>query len=73
MSATGLHSALCNTLPSSAILSGKGNLNPDMGKPVFRVSDQVQHKPSCTATEDGQTTAISDLGSRQTILCIWRK
>ena len=22
-------------------------------KPVFRVSDQVQHKPSCTAIEDG--------------------
>ena len=22
-------------------------------KPVFMVSDQVQHKPGCTATEDG--------------------
>ena len=22
-------------------------------KPVFGVSDQVQHKPGCTATEDG--------------------
>ena len=22
-------------------------------KPVFRVSDQVSHKPGCTATEDG--------------------
>ena len=22
-------------------------------KPVFGISDQVQHKPGCTATEDG--------------------
>ena len=24
-----------------------------MRKPVFGVSDQVRHKPGCTATEDG--------------------
>ena len=33
-------------------------------KPVFRVSDQVRHKPGCTATEDGWRLEISDLGSR---------
>ena len=29
-------------------------------KPVFGVSDQVRHKPSCTATEDGLRFEISD-------------
>ena len=27
-------------------------------KPVFGVSDQVRHKPGCTATEDGQRLEI---------------
>ena len=39
-----------------------------MRKPVFGVSDQVQHKPGCTGTEDGQSLEISDLGSRGIIL-----
>ena len=26
-------------------------------KPVFGVSDQVRHKPGCTATEDGSVEA----------------
>ena len=36
-----------------------------MRKPVFGVSEQVHHKPGCTATEteDGQRFEISDLGS----------
>ena len=34
-----------------------------MRKPVFGVSDQVQHKPDCTATEDVLRLEISDLGS----------
>ena len=29
-------------------------------KPVFRVSDQVQHKQSCTATKDRKMLEISD-------------
>ena len=37
-------------------------------KPVFRVSDQVRHKPGCTATEDGKRLEISDLGSRGIVL-----
>ena len=35
-----------------------------MRKAVFGVSDQVRHKPGCTATEDGWRLEISDLGSR---------
>ena len=34
-----------------------------MRKRVFRVSDQVQHKPGSTATEDGKILEILDLGS----------
>ena len=33
-------------------------------KPVCWVSDQVPHKPCCTATEDGFRLEISDLESR---------
>ena len=32
-----------------------------MRKPVFGVSDQVLHKPGCTATEDCWRLEISDL------------
>ena len=39
-------------------------------KPVFGVSDQVRHKPGCTATEDGQRLEISDIGSRGTVLSV---
>ena len=33
-----------------------------MRKPVFRVSDRVQHKVDCTTTEDDQRLEISDIG-----------
>ena len=39
-------------------------------KRVFGVSDQVPHKPGCTATEDGQRLEISDLGSRWIVLSV---
>ena len=42
-------------------------------KPVFRVSDQVQHKLDCTATEDGERLEISDLSSRGIVLSVQRK
>ena len=29
------------------------NMSRDVRKPVFGISDQVRHKPGCTATEDG--------------------
>ena len=32
-----------------------------MRKLVFRVSDQVRHKPGCTATEDGWRLESLDL------------
>ena len=35
-----------------------------MRNSVFMVSDQVQHKPGCTITEDGLKIEISYLGSR---------
>ena len=34
-----------------------------MRKPVFGVSDQVQHKPGCTVTEDGWRMEVLDLES----------
>ena len=39
-------------------------------KPVFGVSDQVQHKSGCTGTEDGKRLEISVLGSRGIVLSI---
>ena len=38
--------------------------------PVFGVSDQVRHKPDCTATEDGKRLDISDLGIRGIVLSV---
>ena len=35
-----------------------------MRKPVFAVSDQVRHKPSCAVTENGKSLEISFLGRR---------
>ena len=40
------------------------NMSLVVRKPVFGVSDQVPHKPGCTATKDGQRLEILDLGSR---------
>ena len=39
-------------------------------KPVLGVSDQVRHKPGCTATEDGEKLEISDIGSRGIVLSV---
>ena len=41
-----------------------------MRKPVLGVSDLVQHKHGCTATEDGERLEISDLGSRGIVLSV---
>ena len=41
-----------------------------MRKTVFGVSDQVPHKPGCTATEDGLRLEISDLKSRGIVLSV---
>ena len=40
-----------------------------MRKPVYGVSDQVRHKPGCTATDHGYKLEISDLESRGIVLC----
>ena len=44
--------------------NSKVNMSLIKRKPVFRVPDQAQHKPGCSATEDGQRLEISDLSSR---------
>ena len=41
-----------------------------MRKLVFGVSNQVRHKPGCTATKDGQRLEISDLESRGIVLSV---
>ena len=46
------------------------NMSRVMRKPVFGVSDQVQHKPGCTVTEDGWRLEILDLGSRGIVLSV---
>ena len=42
----------------------KNKMSLVVRKPVFGVSDQVQHKPGCPAIEDDYRLEISDLGSR---------
>ena len=41
-----------------------------MRKQVFGVSDQVPHKPGCTATEVGWRLEISYIGRREIVLSI---
>ena len=45
------------------------NFSRVMRKPVFGVSNQVKHKPGCTATEDCLSLEILDLGRRGIVLC----
>ena len=42
-------------------------------KPVFGASDQVRHKPGCTASEDGWRLEISYLGRRGIVVSAQRK
>ena len=51
-------------------MHGIDDLSRNVRKPVFGVSDQVVHKPCCTATEDGWRLEISDLGSRGIVLSV---
>ena len=44
-----------------------------MSNPVFGVSDQVLHKPSCKATEVDKRLEISHFGSRGIELSVKRK
>ena len=44
------------------------NMSLDARKTIFRVSDQVPHKPCCTSTEDGQELKISNLERREIVL-----
>ena len=46
------------------------NMSRDARNTVFGVSDQVRHKPSCLATEDGSRLEISYLRSRVVVLAM---
>ena len=46
------------------LISGKLENAFMIRKPGFRVSDQGQHKPACTATETGLKLKILDLTRR---------
>ena len=48
----------------------QGHMSLVVRKQVFRVSDQVRHKPGCTATEDGYKLEIMDLESRGIVLSV---
>ena len=52
------------------ILQVQYNLSLVVRKPVFGVSDQVQHKPGSAVTENAQRLEISDLGSRGIVLSV---
>ena len=39
--------------PLTAHSAVKGNTKACLGKPVFGVSDLVQHRPGCAITDDG--------------------
>ena len=51
------------------LLKGDSHMSLVVIKPVFRVSDLVQHKLGYTTTEDGWRLEISYLGSRGIVLC----
>ena len=44
--------------------SGPNYMSHVTRKPVFRVSDQARHKPSCTAKEDGLRLEFGVVGNR---------
>ena len=44
-----------------------------LGKSVFRISDQVRHKPDCTTTEASLGLGISDFGSRGLVYLYLKK
>ena len=52
----------------SQLMACTKNMSHFVGKPIFELSDQVQHKPICISKEDGQRLETSDLGSRGIVL-----
>ena len=45
-------------------------MSRDARKPVFGVSNQLWHKPTCTVTEAGKKLEISDLRRREIVLSV---
>ena len=61
---------IINPSPVEAETEFLSHMSLVVRKPVFGFSDQVRHKPGCTATEDGQRLNISDLGRRGIVLSV---
>ena len=59
-----------STVVFVVVVVTKSILNFVVRKLVFGVSDQVPHKPDCTATEDGWRLEISYLGRREIVLSV---
>ena len=64
---------MCHMHISKCISVVHIHLSRKARKPVFRVSEQIRHKPGCTATEDGQRLEIPDLGRRGIVLSVKQK
>ena len=62
----GLQSGKTHNIETSYCLGSQ--VSHVMRKRVLGASDQVRHKPGCTAKEDGQRLEISDLGRRGIVL-----
>ena len=56
------------TEPEVSRLATQYEMSLVVRKSVFGVSDQVPHKPGCTATQDGLRLEISYLGSKEIVL-----
>ena len=50
------------------MLKRNNDLSLVLRKSVFGVSDQVRHRPACTAAEDGWRLGVSDIDSRGSVL-----
>ena len=56
------------TLKESTFTHGMVDMTHVARKPLFGISDQVQHKLDCTAAEDGFRLKLLDLESRGFVL-----
>ena len=59
--------------PEDRFSHNEAHMSRVMRKPVSGVSDQVRHKPGCTATETRSRLEILDLGRRRIVLSMKRK
>ena len=55
------HLSTNKSISGSLAMEKQYYMSGNSRKPVFRVCDQVQHKPACAITEDGQKLEISEV------------